>query len=67
MKSSAISVEGTYLEVLSDFSNETLKGELADEKLCGFLVAPDLTESDGTGPEAMRLLDSSSGVLNDEG
>ena len=38
----------TYLEVLSDLTNETLEGELADEELGRLLVATDLTESDGT-------------------
>ena len=55
---------GTYLEVLSDFTDKTLEGEFADEELSGFLVASDLAESDSTGPETMRLLDSSGGVLN---
>lgn len=36
------------LEVLSDFTDETLEGELADQELGGLLVATDLTESDGT-------------------
>ena len=46
----------TCLEVLSDLTNETLEGELADEQLGGLLVAPDFTERDGSGPETMRLL-----------
>ena len=36
------------LEILSDFTNETLEGELSDQELSRFLVATDLTESDGT-------------------
>lgn len=36
------------LEILSDLTDETLEGELADQKLSGLLVATDLTESDGT-------------------
>ena len=48
----------TYLEVLGDLTNETLEGELADEQLRGLLVATDFTEGDGTGPEAMGLLDT---------
>jgi len=36
------------LEVLCDFTDKALEGELADEKLGGLLVATDLTESDGT-------------------
>lgn len=39
---------------------ETLEGELADEKLSRLLVATDLTESDGTGLVAVRLLDTTS-------
>ena len=37
---------------------ETLEGELADEKLSRLLVATNLTESDGTGLVAVRLLDT---------
>lgn len=36
------------LEILGDFTDQTLEGELADQKLGGLLVATDLTESDGT-------------------
>ena len=36
------------LEVLSDLTNQTLEGQLADQELSGLLVATDLTESDGT-------------------
>jgi len=46
------------LEILGDFTDETLEGELADEKLGRLLVATDLTESDGTGLIAMGLLDT---------
>jgi len=51
------------LEVLSDFTDEPLEGELADEELGGLLVTPDLTESDGTGAESVGLLDTTSGGL----
>lgn len=44
------------LEVLSDLTDETLEGELADEELGRLLVATDLTESDGTRLVAVRLL-----------
>jgi hypothetical protein len=37
---------------------ETLEGELSDEKLSGLLVSSNLTESDGTGLVAVRLLDT---------
>jgi hypothetical protein len=36
------------LEILSDFTDETLEGELSDEELSGLLVTSDLTESDGS-------------------
>ena len=39
-------------------THETLEGELADQKLSGLLVATNLTESDGTGLVAVRLLDT---------
>jgi len=46
------------LEVLGDLTNKTLEGQLADEELGRLLVATDLTESDGTGLVAVRLLDT---------
>merc|ERR1712213_130370 len=49
------------LEVLGDFSDQTLEGQLADQELGGLLVTTDLTESDGTGPVTMGFLDTSSG------
>ena len=52
--------EGTHLEILSNFTNETLEGELADEQLGRLLVTPNFTEGDSTGPETMRLLDTTS-------
>ena len=45
-----------YLEILGDFTNETLEGGLADEQLGGLLVPSDLTKGDSTGPETMGLL-----------
>jgi len=48
------------LEVLGNFSHQTLEGQLADEELSGLLVSSDLTESDGSWPVSVRLLDSSS-------
>ena len=50
------------LEVLGDLADEALEGELADEELGGLLVLADLTESDGTGPVAVGLLDAIDGV-----
>jgi hypothetical protein len=36
------------LEILSDFTDQALERQLADQKLGRFLVATDFTESDGT-------------------
>jgi len=47
------------LEVLSDLTNQTLEGELADEQLSRLLVTTNLTKSDGTRLITMRLLDTS--------
>ena len=49
------------LEVLSDFTYKTLEWQLADEKLGGLLVTTDLTESDGSWPVSVGLLDTSGG------
>jgi hypothetical protein len=46
------------LEVLGDFTDQTLERELADEKLGRLLIATDLTESDGTGLVSVGLLDT---------
>ena len=46
------------LEILSDFTNEPLKWEFANEQFGRFLIATNLTQSDGTWTEAMRLLDA---------
>jgi histone H4 len=49
------------LEVLSDFSDESLEGKLSDEKLGGFLVSSDLSESDGSWSVSVGLLDAAGG------
>jgi|ERR1740117_1763511 len=49
------------LEILSNFSHETLEGQLPDEELSRLLVSSDLTESDGSWPVSVGLLDSSGG------
>lgn len=36
------------LEVLCDFTDQTLEGKLADEELGRFLVTTDFTKSDGS-------------------
>ena len=48
------------LEVLSDFTNESLEGQLANEKFGRLLVSTNLSESDGTWSVSVRLLDTSS-------
>ena len=49
------------LEVLGDFSDESLEGELSDEELGRFLVSSDLSESDGSRSVSVGLLDTSGG------
>ena len=49
------------LEVLSDLTDKTLEGELADEKLGGLLVSSDLTESNSSWSESVWLLDTTGG------
>ncbi len=49
------------LEVLSDFSHQTLEGQLADQQLGGLLIATDLSQSHGAGPVAMRFFDAAGG------
>ena len=48
-------------EVLGDFTDQALEGKLADEELSALLVTADLTESNGTGPVPVGLLDTSCG------
>jgi hypothetical protein len=47
------------LEVLGNFSDETLEGQLADQELSRLLVTTDFTKSDRTGAVTMGLLDTS--------
>ncbi len=46
------------LELLSNLSDKTLEGCLADEQLGRFLVFTDLTEGDGSGTITVGLLDT---------
>jgi hypothetical protein len=46
------------LELLSDLTHKTLERKLADQKIGRLLVATDLTKSNGTWAETMRLLDT---------
>ena len=50
----------TYLEILGNFTNKTLEGELSDEKFSRLLVATNFTESDSSWAETMGLLDTTS-------
>merc|ERR1712025_897442 len=50
------------LEFGSDFTDESLEGELADEEFSGFLELSDFTESDGSGSESVGSLDSTGGL-----
>ena len=47
------------LEILGNFSDKPLEGQLSDQQLGGLLVTPDFTKSDGTGLVTMRLFDTS--------
>lgn len=49
------------LEVLGDFTNESLERQLPDEQLRALLVPTDLSESDRAGTITMGLLHSSGG------
>ena len=49
------------LEVLCDFADETLEGELADQELGRLLVATDLAEGDGSWLVPVGLLDTAGG------
>ena len=48
------------LEILSNLTDQALERELADEQLSGLLIFTDLTESHGTGPVTMGLLNTTS-------
>lgn len=47
------------LEVLSDLTDKTLEGCLADQEIGRLLVLSDLAKGDGTWAVSVRLLDSS--------
>ncbi|DBA01218.1 TPA: hypothetical protein N0F65_002353 [Lagenidium giganteum] len=49
------------LEILCDLTHQALERQLADQQLGRLLVATDLTQRDGAGTVAMRLLDAASG------
>jgi len=43
------------LEILGNFPNQTLEGQLPYQKLGAFLIFSDLTQSNGSWPVAVRL------------
>lgn len=49
------------LEILSNFSDKSLKWQLPDKKLGRLLVPPDLSQSHGTRSVSVGLLHSASG------
>jgi hypothetical protein len=57
---------GIYLEILGNFTDETLEREFADEELSGFLVTSDFPEGDSSRAEAMGLLDTTGSCLGTE-
>ena len=48
------------LEILSDFTDQTLEGKLANEQFSRLLIAPDLPKSNSSRAITMGLLHSSS-------
>ena len=48
-------------EILGDFTDQPLEGQLADEELSALLVTTDLTEGNSSGPVSVGLLDTSGG------
>ena len=48
------------LVIVSDFSDESLEGELSNEELSGFLVLSNFSEGDGSGSISVGLFNSSS-------
>ena len=49
------------LEVLGDFTDQTLEWQFPDEQLGALLVTSDFSQSDGTWPVPVRFLHSASG------
>ena len=48
------------LEILGDFSDQTLERQLSDEQFRGLLVLSDFSQRDGTRAVSVRLLDATS-------
>jgi hypothetical protein len=49
------------LEILGNLTHKTLEGQLANEKVGGFLVTTNLTKGDSSGAVTVGLLDTSGG------
>ena len=49
------------LEILCNFTDQTLERKLPDQKLSTFLVPSDLTKSDSSWPVSVRFLDTTGG------
>ena len=49
------------LEVLGDFTDKSLEGQLADQKLSRLLVTADLPKGDGARSESVWLFDTTGG------
>jgi hypothetical protein len=49
------------LKVLSNLTNKTLEGGLADEKISGLLVLADFAKGDGSGTITVGFLNASGG------
>ena len=58
--------KGAHLEILGNFTDKALERQLADEQLRRLLVPSDFTKGDGSGPETMGLLDTTSCGLRKE-
>lgn len=55
----------SYFEILRNFTNKTLEGQLANEEFSWFLVATDFTQGNSSRAETMRLLHTTgSGCLS---
>ena len=56
----------THLEILSDFTNKPLEGELPDKKLSRLLVPSDFTKGDRSRAETMGFLHTTRRSLSQE-
>jgi hypothetical protein len=66
-----VSGRAAYLEILCNFTDESLERKLADQEFGRLLVPSDLTKSDSSRTESMRFLDATGcltvvGQVNDK-